>query len=549
MNDPLHRQSTNRSLRSAAFPAAVIAAGLFAVYLISIVSASLHHGLGFTLDDGWIHLAYARNLADFGVWGLNPDQPSAGDTSILYVLALTPAFLLNHAGVLAAYAVNLLALIAVAVLAAGIARELVPASPRQRLLLVVLVAACGNLIWYAFTGMETLLMLALGLAAIRSASAGRHWTTGLLIVLTGLTRPEGITVGLAVAAWAFLHRLREPSDRCRRASWLIPLAACAAAVAIGLIWQHAVTGQWLPTTLQGRSWIIGQPPGPALNPLSIAANVLWLIGVWGYRLLQFSFGQAILVHLGLPGTVAWIVSGLAAAIALVGFIAYLARAGTQAAILLIWAILHLLAYAVFLPTRGHAGRYQPMVLILAMLCLGLGILWLIDRPRSRPLRTTLIALASVVVAAALGGNALWIIAARQSITLFDRVHLSAAAWLHSHTASDARVAAFDIGAIAYLAGRTVIDVGGLCDPDAARALYNRTIPHYLRQRQTDYLAMIFPYHDPDEYLRRLDLQPLLDERILQPVQSFSFSPEPILAGKTARVVAGKIVIYRLNSRP
>jgi hypothetical protein len=42
----------------------------------------------FPLDDAYIHLAYVRTLADTGVLGLNPGEPSMGTSSQLWVYLL-----------------------------------------------------------------------------------------------------------------------------------------------------------------------------------------------------------------------------------------------------------------------------------------------------------------------------------------------------------------------------------------------------------------------------------------------------------------------------
>jgi hypothetical protein len=40
--------------------------------------------VGFPLDDSWIHLTYARNLALRGEWAFLPGVPSAGSTAPLW---------------------------------------------------------------------------------------------------------------------------------------------------------------------------------------------------------------------------------------------------------------------------------------------------------------------------------------------------------------------------------------------------------------------------------------------------------------------------------
>ena len=44
--------------------------------------------LGLPLDDGWIHAAFARHLANGGVWGLFSGERSGGESSALWPLLL-----------------------------------------------------------------------------------------------------------------------------------------------------------------------------------------------------------------------------------------------------------------------------------------------------------------------------------------------------------------------------------------------------------------------------------------------------------------------------
>ena len=50
-------------------------------------------GIGFPLDDSWIHQTYARNLVEYGGWFFIPGILSAGSTSPLWTLFLTPGHL------------------------------------------------------------------------------------------------------------------------------------------------------------------------------------------------------------------------------------------------------------------------------------------------------------------------------------------------------------------------------------------------------------------------------------------------------------------------
>ncbi|HEX6034204.1 MAG TPA: hypothetical protein VFY83_07195, partial [Anaerolineales bacterium] len=74
--------STGSNWRVEAWVILAVAA-LVAVFFYLAVSI-LAFGVGFPLDDSWIHLTYARNLAEHGEWSFRLGQHSAGSTAPLW---------------------------------------------------------------------------------------------------------------------------------------------------------------------------------------------------------------------------------------------------------------------------------------------------------------------------------------------------------------------------------------------------------------------------------------------------------------------------------
>lgn len=536
--------------------ACLLSAGMFGWYYACVVGLDLTGGLGVTLDDGWIHLVFARNVAGGGGWCFNAGEPSGGDSSILWVVLLAFGFLFSDDGVTIGHICNGGALLVLGWLVCRVASELVGRSYRRwwMVALIVAVVLCnGNLIWYAFTGMEPLLLLVVGLAAICSAAAGRVYAVLVMSFLAALVRPEGITVGLAIWIWHWLGTggAGRIDDSRRFSVHHGGLIGAVLGLTAGCLWNYHLCGQLLPSTVIGRSWIIGYPPGMEWNPLAVAERFGWIAAVWCYRLLQFTFGQVLLTRLGLPVWLGWAVAVGGGLVCIVGLGVYLCRMRARSAVLLIWAVLQVLTFAVTLPSRGHGGRYQPMVLILVMLCFGLGVVGLLRlvfaSGRCSAIRRIAAGGVVVLVVVVVGSAWLWREITAESILHFDRVHVSAGRWLGRHTSSDARVAAFDIGAIGYFSGRAVVDIGGLLDSRAGRALYDDTMVEYIRSQKAEYLAMIFPYTDPQAYVRGLGLDELEEEGRLCLQETFTVDvPSWYLPGEAARLLANTIRVYRIE---
>ena len=75
----------------------MIAAATVLMVLIYLLASKLTYGIGFPLDDSWIHQTYARNLADHGEWAFRPGTTSAGSTSPLWSALLSIGFFLGLA--------------------------------------------------------------------------------------------------------------------------------------------------------------------------------------------------------------------------------------------------------------------------------------------------------------------------------------------------------------------------------------------------------------------------------------------------------------------
>ena len=96
---------------------AIAAAAVLSACLYLALS-STGGGIGFPLDDAWIHQTYARNLARLGEWSFLPHQPSAGSTSPCWTATLALGYWLGIDGRVWAYASGVV-LLALTGMAAG----------------------------------------------------------------------------------------------------------------------------------------------------------------------------------------------------------------------------------------------------------------------------------------------------------------------------------------------------------------------------------------------------------------------------------------------
>ncbi len=264
----------------------------------------------FPLDDTYIHLALARNLADHGTWGIQPDTYAPASSSPLYTLLLALFFRAGGWGELGALGVNLLAALGLV----GLIAVFWPHPPSSRRghaasLLLVLGIPLPLLV---LIGMEhtlhTLLMLLFWIRGVEALThPERMGEARIYALLAGGVRYESLFLG-ATLILALLSRRRV------RDALLLGLSVGAVPLAYGIV--NLLHG-WpiLPTTLLLKGTYWGDQSGvtylgsllthtfhTALRAPEIpllAAGQLWLAR-WGRgedRQRAWTFAGTALLHL------------------------------------------------------------------------------------------------------------------------------------------------------------------------------------------------------------------------------------------------------------
>lgn len=444
--------------------AALLSAGLF------IAAAARLHGLGFPLDDAWIHQTYARNLVERGEWAFLPGEPSAGSTSPLWTAALAVGRALGLPPLLWTYGLGTALLILTAWIGAGWAARRLPERAGAGLLVGGLLAAEWHLVWAGLSGMETLASgcLALGVLSLLDQSRRPPWLVGLLVGVGVWLRPDALTLALPVG-WALLLR---PGGEARGRVLDAALAAAAAALVVlpYLGFNRALSGEWWPSTFYAK-----QAEYAAQRALPLVARLAAQFGV------------------GLVGVGALLAPG---------WLHFVWQAGRRrrwdALAPLLWAAAFLGLYALRLPVTYQHGRYAMPVLPALIAAGAIGMLgW--SQPRAAAAVRRVLSRAWLAAAALTAGAflALGAGAYARDVAIIETEMVAAARWIASHTEDEALVAAHDIGALGYFGGRRLLDLAGLVSPEVIPFLRDEpALAAYLDARAADYL-MTFPGWYPE----------------------------------------------------
>lgn len=246
------------------------------------------------LDDAYISLRYAANLAHGHGLVFNLGERVEGYTNFLWTLLLAGATYVGADALLVAAALNLGLAFALVLLTLYLARQIVPPSWAWATGLLLVLSAPFLLYTSRGSGMETALFALLVLATLASL-AGQHWcVAGLLAALTLLTRPDGAIVAVAGGIYVLyvgLHMAKQPS-RINIAPLLRFVVPCLAVYVPYFVWRWSYYGYLLPNTfyakvggteaqvLRGAAYLSDFAQTDLLLP---AAVVGLLVGLWGWR--------------------------------------------------------------------------------------------------------------------------------------------------------------------------------------------------------------------------------------------------------------------------
>ncbi len=470
--------------------------------------------LALPLDDGWIHLQFARNLAAGEGLAYNPAAETAGptagaagggwisgSTAPLWTALLALAFLLPGDPLIWAKALGAACFLGTVVATDRLAAEL-GLTRGPRLLAAVLTAASHWLVWSALSGMEIALFSFLSVWGIvlhlreRAARAGaappRVPASFTVFAASALARPEGgLLLGLAVAdrCLRFDRSATElrVSPAIGRAIWRTGLPAAAAVLVPTWIFYLVAGGSILPTTFAVKA---GPPPDliPSGRYLATVLDVLFR----SQPCMLLAAGSGVLL-----------------------LVARLGGRRDHGLLPALWPIGLALAYSILAAPAGpvvvgNFGRYYFPVLPVVVV---LGVLGL--EPAGRRLGPAVrvagarLPLRAVAITAILAPQVWGLVNGPprylQTLANVEDSDVAAARWLAERLPAQALLAVQDIGAIKYHLPNRIVDLTGIVNPAILPYLkgsgprdpvyWEERLLRYLEQERPDYL-IVFPRSYP-----------------------------------------------------
>jgi hypothetical protein len=458
--------------------------------------------IGLPLDDSWIHLQFARNLAGGDGLSYNPGEKSTGSTAPLWTAFIALFFYLPGSPV---FWVKFLG---VALYLAGIQASMVLARElglrRASIYLVgVLNAATSWLVWSALSGMEVPLFVLLSswgvVFHIRERRSESELSFSLpLLGLSILARPEGVMLlGLALIDRLVLFRRNEEGDLVGKRNAVRPillgLVGAGMLVLPTALFNLAISGSVLPTTYAakaggGSDWL------PNLQRLFEMLSIF--LRCQPYMVFAAFAGAVVLIRrLGTRRD-----SGLLSALWLFGLpLAYSTLSDSQGYVVVGNFGRYLFPLFPFLIVLGVLGLEQAGIALGGRVVVGkLGV----------PLRAVLVALILWPTATAVyAGLRLYL----QTVANVQDSDVRMARWLEGRLAPEAVLAVNDVGALKYFLPNRIVDLAGIINPEVRDYLdetrlggedWHWGLLRFLGETRPDYLVVF-----PGWYPRLSQLEP------------------------------------------
>lgn len=478
--------------------ALIVAAAIVPLVLVLVAERRIAGVAGLPLDDAWIHLHFARNLAEGLGFVYNPGTAVAGSTAPLWTLLLGAGARVAGPSVALAKALGV-----AAVVAAGLVTRRAAlawgAAPGAALVAGVGLLWTGAFAWGALSGMEVGLAALLVAAALWAHARDRLGTTTFLVALATLARPESaLLLPLIVLS-------RPLTVRRAALAAAIVLAVLTPAVAFSL----ATTGAPVPAPATAKieggllGWLVGarEPAGRLFfgRPWAFVTEwTRWLFAT--HWVLPFALAPAL--------ALTWRHPGRALALPALAVLA------------------HPLGMALLAPYRGPAfqeGRYSMHLLPLVFVVLAVAF----GRSGTVARRVAFAAylLLAVLTLPAAASRYAW------AVQNINAMQVEIGRWVAANTPGRARLAVNDVGAIAYVSRREVLDLMGLVTPEVVpyRRQGEDGIIRYVTEQCPDYV-IVFPAWFP-RLSGRTDL--------LEPVHRVRLDRWEVTGGP-------EMVVYRLR---
>lgn len=445
---------------------------------------SVNHYNSFPLDDPWIHLQFAKNLADYGSFSYYKNElVTAGSTSPIYTALLATGFLVTKNEMWLSYILGILFFAVSVYFYYKLSEDTFPNENWLAIgaALIFVIDKWLNLI--SVTGMETTLYIFLLIACWYYYRKRNAIPFAIALGLTFWTRPDAVAfIGAIIVDYLLVWYIKNKSPKTNEETSLFSKAELVKIGAIGggilalyFVMNLVISGSLLPNTYGAKL--------AYYSPEFRSRSEFLKVEVWEY------FTESAYILLFIPFVFA--------IIKIVKDTTGLKYNKNTAAVIFIFALIFIYWYK--LPYAHRFGRYLMPVFPFYILLFVYGsrefFKWLSAYFNDKKLVNGLniILIASAVIWSGSQYYKHKEIYQDQSRHIYIR-QVEAAKWIKNNTPEGSIIATHDVGAIAFYSDRKIVDVVGLINPEFIPKLNSKEfvgfVQEQMKKQNVTYIAFL-----------------------------------------------------------
>lgn len=488
----------------------VIAFALAYYYLAA--AKSVNGYFSFPLDDPWIHLTFAKNLAHYFSFSyFKNEMATAGSTSPVYTFLVAAGFVVSNNEMIISYVVGILFFILSGVYFYKLSGFDFTKENYFALLFTAIFVADKWMSFISVSGMETTMFI---FTLIAAAYFYRKRNTAVFAVFLGLIlwgRPDGVTfIGALAVDYFFAVRFSKTDKTIKLFSKndFVKIGIIAGAIVVlYFIMNFVLSGSLLPNTYSAKLTYYAPEFKSRSEFLKFEVWDYFTSGAYGILAVGFIFSAVKMLY-------------------------DLAKKKYNPNILYVLAVFALIfVYWFKLPYAHRFGRYLMPAIPFIILASGLGFREMSiiagNYFKSKNLANGFMILVSAVIIlySFLNYNENKAVYAEQCAYIHDR-QVVTAQWIKENTKPEDVIATHDVGAIGYYSERKIVDVAGLITPELITKINDRNyttfLMDYLKKSNVSYLAFL------REWYRVVNQNPLYTSVNKDPIEFmdvFRYEPD------------------------
>jgi len=445
---------------------------------------SVNHYYSFPLDDPWIHLQFARNLAEYGSFSYFKNElVTAGSTSPIYTIILAAGFFITKNEMWLSYVLGIIFFAASVFYFYKLSGDVFPKENWLAIGASLIFIFDKWLNFISVTGMETTLYIFLLVACYYYYRKMNAVGFAVTLGLTFWTRPDALAfIAAFVIDYLFRIYLKQrspkgnPDVQLFEKKELLKIAAILVVIVGAYFAMNLfISGSLLPNTYGAKV--------KYYSPEFRSRADFLKIEVWEY----FTESAYLLI----------IIPFIFGFIRLLNDTVKLRYNKMLPALLFIVALIFIYWYK--LPYAHRFGRYMmpifPFYILLSVYGGREFFKWFANYIGDKNLVNALnvILIAGTIVYFAVGYNKNKEVFQDQSRHIYIR-QVETAKWLNKNTPEGSIIATHDVGAIAFYSNRKVVDVVGLINPEFISKLntkdFNAFVEEQLKVQNVSYMAFL-----------------------------------------------------------